>query len=71
MAGAQKLLLNKVHSTDPGTEVSVLVTINLTSIIILAGSMDGLRNYLQELCSKGTEKKGCWPDCYLTFTAIE
>lgn len=45
-AGAQKLLLNNTHTTDPGTKVSVMVTINLTVTIILKGNMDGLSNYL-------------------------
>lgn len=37
MVGAQKFLLTKAHSTDPGTEVSVMVTINFITIITLIG----------------------------------
>lgn len=60
MVGAQRVLLSKAHSTDPGTEIPVMVTINFIGIMTLTGNMGGLRNYLQKLFSKGTKKKGSW-----------
>lgn len=47
MVGAQKILWNKAHTTDPGREVLITVTINIISTMVLTGNMGSLRNDLK------------------------
>lgn len=57
MAGAQNILSNNPHTTNSGTEVSVIVIINHLSIIISMGNMGSFRNSLGSCVLKEQRRK--------------
>lgn len=56
VAGAQRVLPSRAHSTDPGAGNPATVAVNFISFMALSGRLGGLRNYPQEPCSRGTRR---------------